>query len=94
MMYTFTMKISRFIIYIFSELADNLQQEGDVLEWLKRNRFKNMELDLFMYSLMAIVVTFVFYTIFLLFGLKPKEKERSGDEADASNSLSAASNAK
>ncbi len=51
-----------------------------MLEWLKKNRFKNMELDLFMYTILAIAVTFVLYTAFLLFGFKPKEKEKTFDE--------------
>lgn len=52
--------------------------------WLKKNRFKNMELDLFMYSILAVGVTFVLYTAFLLFGFKPKDKElrRSEDDED------------
>ena len=43
-----------------------------MLAWLKKNRFKNMELDLFMYSILAVAVTFVLYTAFLLFGFKPR----------------------
>lgn len=39
-----------------------------------------MELDLFVYSIMAVVLTFVVYTIFLVFGLRPKEKEKKFDE--------------
>ena len=31
-----------------------------------------MELDLFMYSILAVAVTFVLYTAFLLFGFKPR----------------------
>lgn len=59
---------------------DDLLNETEVLEWLKKNRFKHMELDLFMYTILAIGLTFVLYTAFLLFGFKPKEKEKKFDE--------------
>ncbi len=61
---------------MFAPSTDDLLRQVDVLEWLKKNRFKNMELDLFMYTILAIGVTFVLYTIFLLFGFKPREKEK------------------
>jgi hypothetical protein len=64
------------------ELADNLLDDGAVLEWLRKNRFKHMELDLFMYSILAIAATFVFYTFFLLFGFKPKEAVKKVDEEE------------
>ena len=54
-------------------IADDLLAEAEVLAWLKKNRFKNMELDLFMYSILAVAVTFVLYTAFLLFGFKPRD---------------------
>ena len=57
--------------------------EREVLEWLRKNRFKHMELDLFMYTILAIAVTFVLYTVFLLFGFKPREKEKKFDEDEA-----------
>ena len=57
--------------------ADDLLAETEVLAWLKKNRFKNMELDLFMYSILAVAVTFVLYTAFLLFGFKPREGKDS-----------------
>ena len=41
-----------------------------------------MELDLFMYSIMAIAVTFICYTIFLLFGFRPKDKSKKHDEEE------------
>ncbi len=62
---------------------DDLLKESDVLEWLKKNRFKHMELDLFMYTIIAIAVTFVFYTLFLLFGFMPKEKDKNFDLDEA-----------
>ena len=62
--------------------TDDLLAEREVLLWLKKNRFKNMELDLFMYSILAVAVTFVLYTAFLLFGFKPKDESKQSDEED------------
>ncbi|XP_072391995.1 uncharacterized protein hlk isoform X1 [Diabrotica undecimpunctata] len=44
----------------------DLHSEADVLEWLRKNRFRQPELNLFMYALMAIIVAFLIYTAFLL----------------------------
>lgn len=44
----------------------DLKSEKDVLEWLRKNRFRQPELNIFMYALMAITVAFVTYTAFLL----------------------------
>ncbi|CAH1962797.1 unnamed protein product [Acanthoscelides obtectus] len=44
----------------------DLHSEADVLEWLRKNRFRQPELNLFMYALMAIMVAFLIYTGFLL----------------------------
>lgn len=43
-----------------------LQSEKDVLEWLRKNRFRQPELNIFMYALIAISIAFVVYTAFLL----------------------------
>lgn len=53
----------------------DLMNEQEVLEWLQKNRFKQPELNLFMYALGAITSAFVGYTIFLLFCFKsPHQK--------------------
>ncbi|CAG9815355.1 unnamed protein product [Phaedon cochleariae] len=44
----------------------DLHSEADVLEWLRKNRFRQPELNLFMYALLAIIVGFLIYTAFLL----------------------------
>lgn len=44
----------------------DLKSETDVLEWLRKNRFRQPELNIFMYALLAIAVAFVTYTAFLL----------------------------
>ncbi|XP_049820636.1 uncharacterized protein LOC109604293 isoform X4 [Aethina tumida] len=44
----------------------DLHSEADVLEWLRKNRFRQPELNIFMYALLAIGVAFVIYTGFLL----------------------------
>ncbi|XP_044757514.1 uncharacterized protein LOC123315746 isoform X4 [Coccinella septempunctata] len=44
----------------------DLHSEADVLEWLRKNRFRQPELNIFMYALFAISIAFVIYTAFLL----------------------------
>ena len=44
------------------------------------SRYKQMELGVFMYAIIALAVTFMFYTAFLMFGLKPKEPEKKKEE--------------
>lgn len=44
----------------------DLKSEKDVLEWLRKNRFRQPELNIFMYALLAISIAFVTYTAFLL----------------------------
>lgn len=52
----------------------DLLEEHEVLEWLQKNRFKQPELNVFMYALGGITSAFVLYTIFLLFCFKKHEK--------------------
>ncbi|XP_014255609.1 uncharacterized protein LOC106670103 isoform X2 [Cimex lectularius] len=47
-----------------------------VLEWLKKNRFRQPELNLFMYALIAIVSAFFIYTGFLMYGF-PQARQAS-----------------
>ncbi|XP_031616558.1 uncharacterized protein LOC116336680 isoform X3 [Contarinia nasturtii] len=49
----------------------DLLSEDEVLEWLRKNRFRQPELNIFMYALIAISVAFVLYTAFLLQCFKP-----------------------
>ncbi|XP_008201424.1 uncharacterized protein hlk isoform X7 [Tribolium castaneum] len=44
----------------------DMHSEADVLEWLRKNRFRQPELNIFMYALFAISIAFVIYTAFLL----------------------------
>ncbi|XP_044259667.1 uncharacterized protein LOC123008112 isoform X3 [Tribolium madens] len=44
----------------------DIHSEADVLEWLRKNRFRQPELNIFMYALFAISIAFVIYTAFLL----------------------------
>ncbi|KAG1669120.1 putative protein disulfide-isomerase C1F5.02 [Nymphon striatum] len=53
----------------------DLMVEEEVLEWLKKNRYRNPELNLFMYALAAISATFVVYTIFLMFCFRKDKRE-------------------
>lgn len=44
----------------------DLHKEQDVLEWLRKNRYRQPELNIYMYMLIAITVLFAMYTGFLL----------------------------
>ncbi|XP_063985202.1 uncharacterized protein LOC135166658 isoform X3 [Diachasmimorpha longicaudata] len=44
----------------------DLHKEGEVLEWLRKNRFRQPELNIYMYMLIAMGVLFALYTGFLL----------------------------
>ncbi|TMW52013.1 hypothetical protein DOY81_002931, partial [Sarcophaga bullata] len=49
----------------------DLLSEDEVLEWLRKNRFRQPELNIFMYALIALSVAFILYTAFLLQCFKP-----------------------
>ncbi|XP_057338837.1 uncharacterized protein LOC130676540 isoform X4 [Microplitis mediator] len=44
----------------------DLHKEDEVLEWLRKNRFRQPELNIYMYMLLAITLIFLMYTGFLL----------------------------
>ncbi|XP_076239572.1 hulk isoform X3 [Calliopsis andreniformis] len=44
----------------------DVHKEQDVLEWLRKNRYRQPELNIYMYMLIAITVLFAMYTGFLL----------------------------
>ncbi|XP_025207338.1 uncharacterized protein LOC112603121 isoform X2 [Melanaphis sacchari] len=48
----------------------SLDSELEVLEWLKKTRFREPELNLFMYVMITISLAFVLYTILLVYGFK------------------------
>jgi len=43
-----------------------LYKELEVLEWLRKNRYRQPELNIYMYMLIAITILFLMYTGFLL----------------------------
>uniref|UniRef100_A0A182MRQ4 Thioredoxin domain-containing protein n=1 Tax=Anopheles culicifacies TaxID=139723 RepID=A0A182MRQ4_9DIPT len=49
----------------------DMYDEQDVLEWLRKNRFRQPELNIFMYALIALGLGFIIYTAFLLQCFKP-----------------------
>ncbi|XP_054718538.1 uncharacterized protein LOC129227940 [Uloborus diversus] len=54
----------------------NLLEEEEVLDWLRKNRYRHPELNLFMYGLAAISLSFVLYTIVLIYCFnKNKDKK-------------------
>jgi len=59
---------------------DSLFDEDKILEWLTSNRYKQLELGVFMYAIVSLAVTFICYTAFLMFGLKPREPEKKKEE--------------
>ncbi|KAK7793468.1 hypothetical protein R5R35_013845 [Gryllus longicercus] len=53
----------------------DLLVEEEVLEWLRKNRFRQAELSVFMYAVIAISVTFCVYTAWLMSCFKPHLKQ-------------------
>lgn len=45
-----------------ANISGDLLSEDEVLEWLRKNRFRQPELNIFMYALIAISIAFVLYT--------------------------------
>lgn len=56
-------------------VSGEFNTENEVLEWLRKNRFRQPELNLFMYALFAITLAFVLYTAFLLYGFQQPPKQ-------------------
>ncbi|XP_063244025.1 uncharacterized protein LOC134543121 isoform X2 [Bacillus rossius redtenbacheri] len=48
---------------------------GEVLEWLRKNRFRQPELNIFMYAVIALTITFVMYTAWLVSCFRPRAKQ-------------------
>lgn len=65
-----TQRVYGLTTIIIRRLGDILSEE-EVLDWLRKNRFRQPELNLFMYALIAIAIGFVLYTAFLLQCFKP-----------------------
>jgi len=61
-------------------LLDDLLNEIEILDWLKRNRYKPVELHWIMYSVLSVALSFLLYSIFILYGLKEKEVEVKKEE--------------
>ncbi|GAU98024.1 hypothetical protein RvY_09228 [Ramazzottius varieornatus] len=53
-----------------------LTEEKQVLDWLRKNRYKHPELSFFMYGIGAITAAFILYTIFFMVFLKDKKQEK------------------
>lgn len=50
-------------------------KEEEVLEWLRKNRYRSPEVSIFIYSVLAVTIAFILYTLFLLCFLRPREKK-------------------
>merc|ERR1712038_1431079 len=55
---------------------DDLLDESEILTWLRANRYKEVELDWIMYTVLSAALAFLLYSAFLIYGLKPKEVEK------------------
>lgn len=56
-------------------ILGNLNSGDEVLEWLRKNRFRQPELNVFMYAVIALAITFVMYTVWLLSCFRPHMKQ-------------------
>ncbi|PRD30926.1 UNVERIFIED_CONTAM: hypothetical protein NCL1_24925 [Trichonephila clavipes] len=57
--------------------SGNLTNTMDVLNWLKKNRYRTRELNLFMFSIIAMGAVFIQYTCFLKFLFEPMVEKQS-----------------
>ena len=64
----------------FWPFSDDLLDEHEILEWLKKNRYKRVELDWIMYSVFSVALAFLLYSAFLVYGLPPKEEVKKKEE--------------
>ncbi|RWS17098.1 thioredoxin-like protein 1, partial [Dinothrombium tinctorium] len=53
----------------------DLMVEEEVLNWLRKNRYRHPEISIFMCCIFAVTLGFILYTIFLIFFIRPKEKK-------------------
>lgn len=53
----------------------SMNSGDEVLEWLRKNRFRQPELNVFMYAVIALAITFVMYTVWLLSCFRPHIKQ-------------------
>ena len=59
---------------------DDLLDESEILTWLRANRYKKVELDWIMYTVLSAALAFLLYSAFLIYGFKPKEVEKKLDD--------------
>uniref|UniRef100_A0ABD2XLF9 Thioredoxin domain-containing protein n=1 Tax=Trichogramma kaykai TaxID=54128 RepID=A0ABD2XLF9_9HYME len=52
---------------------NDLKNENEVLEWLRKNRFRQPDLNIYMYMLIAVAVLYAMYTFFLLTCFKTEQ---------------------
>ena len=61
-------------------ISDDLLDESEVLTWLRSNRYKKVELDWIMYTVLSAALAFLLYSAFLVYGLKPNKEEKKLDD--------------
>jgi len=59
---------------------ESLLDEKAILSWISSNRYKQFELGIFMYAIISLVMMFICYTVFLMFGLQQEETEKKKEE--------------
>jgi len=59
---------------------ESLLDENAILSWISSNRYRQFELSVFMYAIISLIMMFVFYTVFLVFGLNLKEIDRKKED--------------
>lgn len=57
----------------------DLVHEDEVLEWLKKNRYRHPELNFFMYTTIGITAAFIVYTLFLFLCIRSKKDKPKVD---------------
>lgn len=58
------------------DILGDLMKEEEVLDWLRKNRYRYPELNIFMYALTAISGAFILHTLFLIFCMKGEDKSQ------------------
>ena len=60
---------------VVPNVSGDIHSGEEVLEWLRKNRFRQPELNIFMYAVIALAITFVLYTAWLLSCFRPHMKQ-------------------
>jgi len=59
---------------------DSLLNKDEILKWISSNRYRQLELGIFLYAMITLAVIFIAYTAFLIYGLQAPEVERKKED--------------